>query len=248
MIRAALSKLRGLIDPNSRDPFAGRDLHRHQESWIETKHLGVVIPPYHPTYPFEGFLGPNHARFASCAATDGVLVDLGIPGWLRREDALKIYELAYYSPGDILEIGTYQGLSTSIIAGAIADSGKKALLTVDLSPELSSKAQTHLLERGLSSNVSFFVNDATAFCQKLISEGRSHEYGPVAEVCRLMDKLITPRGLCLFHDFNDARNNDPDNPHYGVSGAVKDALPSDRFEFHGIFGCAALYRAKGIPA
>jgi hypothetical protein len=59
-----------------------------------------------------------------------------------------------------------------------------------------------------------------------------------------MEKLIYPRGLCLFHDFNDTKNNDPENKDYGVSQAVFEGLPMDRFEFHGIFGCTALYRAR----
>jgi hypothetical protein len=188
MIRSTMSRLKRLLDPRPEDPFADRELSRHQDSWIEPQKLGSIIPPYRPTYPFdEGFINQNHAYYASCPAIDGVLVDVGIPGWLRREDALKIYELAYYSPGDILEIGTYQGLSTSIIATAIADSSRKSVLTVDLSPEFSGKARSHLQARGLETNVTFFANDAAVFCEKLVAEGRqfsfifvdhSHEYEP----------------------------------------------------------------------
>jgi len=74
------------------------------ESWIEPHKLGSIISPNLPAYPFDGFINENHARFASCPVRDEILVDFGIPGWLRREDALKLsYELAYYSPGDVLD-------------------------------------------------------------------------------------------------------------------------------------------------
>jgi predicted O-methyltransferase YrrM len=39
-----------------------------------------------------------------------------VPGWLRPEDALKLYELAYYATGPILEIGTYRGKSGTLMA------------------------------------------------------------------------------------------------------------------------------------
>jgi hypothetical protein len=71
----------------------------------------------------------------------------------------------------------------------------------------------------------------------------SHEYGPVRDVCEVLDRIVGPRAFVLFHDFNDPRNNDSANPDYGVSQAVFDALPAARFEFYGMFGCTALYRA-----
>jgi predicted O-methyltransferase YrrM len=264
MIRSTLNKIRGLMRGGqaklagtgkmAADPFEAVELNRNEGSWMEPDKLGSFVPSYKPTYIFDGYINEGHEAFTTCPVKEGILVDLGMPGWLRREDALKIYELAYYSPGDILELGTYQGLSTSIISKAIADSGgKKRLVTVDMSPDYSRAAVGYLTERGLDGNVSFFVSDATSFCQKLIAEGRkfsfifvdhSHEYQPVFEACQLMAQLIYPRGLSLFHDFNDPRNNDPENKDYGVSQAVLEGLPIGRFEFHGIFGCTALYRAK----
>lgn len=244
------------------DPYESSELASHSQSWIEPHKLGNIIPPYLPTYPFDGFINENHARFASCPVRDGILVDIGIPGWLRREDALKLYELAYYSPGDVLELGTYHGLSAAIISTALADAGnQRELVTIDLSQECSSNAVGHLSKRKLQRNVTFLVGDATGMCEKLIAKGRrfsfvfvdhSHEYAPVAAACGLMGRLIYARGLCLFHDFNDARNNDSVHSHYGVSQAVFDGLPPGQFEFHGIFGSTALYRAKnpdqGAPA
>lgn len=81
------------------------------------------VPPYRATYAFAGeFLNEQHRFYSICPAKEH-LIDLGIDGWLRRENALNLYELAYFAPGPILEIGSYHGLSTSILARAVAEGG-----------------------------------------------------------------------------------------------------------------------------
>ncbi|MEZ4837503.1 MAG: class I SAM-dependent methyltransferase, partial [Caldilineaceae bacterium] len=70
----------------------------------------------------------------------------------------------------------------------------------------------------------------------------SHAYEPVYGVCRVLDQIIAPGGFCLFHDYNDIRNADPEDKEYGVYQAVVDGLNLDAFEFYGIFGCCGLYR------
>src|SRR4051812_49312280 len=42
-----------------------------------------------------------------------------IDGWLEPVDSLKLYELAYLADGPFLEIGTYRGKSTTLIATAL---------------------------------------------------------------------------------------------------------------------------------
>ncbi len=82
-----------------------------------------AVPPYLPAYEYpDEFLNEQHRSYSTCPAKKH-LIDLGIDGWLRREDALKLYELAYFAAGPILEIWSYHGLSTSILARAVADSG-----------------------------------------------------------------------------------------------------------------------------
>ncbi|MEO8277032.1 MAG: hypothetical protein ABI639_12525, partial [Thermoanaerobaculia bacterium] len=91
------------------------------------------VPSYMRTFDFDGeFINGAHAFFATCPTRDH-LIDLGIDGWLRREDALKLYELAYFASGPILEIGSYQGLSTSILVRATRDSGRRnRIVSVEL--------------------------------------------------------------------------------------------------------------------
>src|SRR5438128_632925 len=86
----------------------------------------VEIPPFRPTYAYgDGFVNESHASYQTCPANEH-LIDLGISGWLRREDALKLYELAYFADGPILELGSYHGLSTSILSRAAHDAGRAA--------------------------------------------------------------------------------------------------------------------------
>ena len=97
------------------------------------------------------------------------------------------------------------------------------------------------------------LGDAARASERLIRSGRAfalvfvdagHSYDSVLGVCRLLPELMKSGGFCLFHDYNDLRNLDPNDAEYGVAQGVQDGLPNDTFEFHGIFGCCALYRKK----
>lgn len=182
------------------------------------------------------------------------MIGKSIPGWLRREDALKLYELAYFAGGDILELGSYQGLSTCILAQASRESPhRKRVYSVDLDPAAVALARRHLRLRLLARAVRLTCGDALTLVRQQAAAGKkfafifvdhSHAYEPVYEVCRELGKIVLPGGFCLFHDFNDARNRDAANEDYGVYQAVRDGLSSNEFEFYGIYGCAALFRAR----
>jgi len=179
---------------------------------------------------------------------------MGIPGWLRREDALKLYEMAYCTSGHILELGPYLGVSTTILAQAVKDAGRGTLITsVDIGPAITAEARRHLEHRELDTYVQLVCAEATEFCRELIHNKRtfgfvfidhSHAYRDVCEICQLLPELLLEGGFCLFHDFNDVRNNDVNNLDYGVSRAVYDTLDMKAFNFYGIYGCTALYRKK----
>src|SRR5262249_44886716 len=87
---------------------------QNADSWIAPAEIGTRIPPYRRTIAGPGFINEHHRFFAVCPVKEEILIDIDIPGWLRREDALKLYEMAYFTNGHILELGTYQGLSTAI--------------------------------------------------------------------------------------------------------------------------------------
>ena len=67
---------------------------------------------------------------------------------MQRGDALKLYELAYFCEGDVLELGTHKGLSTSIIAQALHDRKRDGILeTVDIDSESNRAARDNLAGR-----------------------------------------------------------------------------------------------------
>ena len=237
-------------------------LARHPESFLRLDEVGSVIPPYRPTFPFPGpYIDPFHRHLGESPLKDGLLIQLKnssfwgqtIQGWLRREDALKLYEIAYFAEGDILELGSFHGLSTSILSRARRRSQHvKIIETVDLSPRSILMTEWNLRRQGLKRGVRTFVGDALLEMKRRARRGgrygmvfvdHSHAYGPVHSVCRELTSIVLPGGFCLFHDFNDPRNYDLADEDHGVYQAVVDGLDAARFELYGIYGCLALYRA-----
>jgi SAM-dependent methyltransferase len=233
----------------------------HPESFQRLDEAGTTIPPYRPTYDFPGpYLDSVHESLGTGPLRDGFLVDrrtggvLGWPirGWLRREDALKLYEIAYFAAGDILELGSFHGLSTSLLALARrAGPGFGRIDSVDLARNSVAMTRLNLLRQGLLHRVRVHRGDALAFVRARRAEGRryamafvdhSHAYGPVYEVCRELSAVVSPGGFCLFHDFNDPRNYDPEDADHGVHQAVTGGLDPAAFEFYGLYGVVALYR------
>jgi len=235
----------------------------HPDSFLRLDALGTVIPPYRPTFGFPGqYIDAAQRRLATSPLKDGHLIQLEnspwfgqtIQGWLRREDALKLYEIAHFVKGDILELGCFHGLSTSILSRANRTSPHpKRIESVDLSPHAVRRARWNLWRQGLKAGVSLFVGDALVEVRRRADRGarfgmvfvdHSHAYVPVYEVCRELRRIVPAGGFCLFHDFNDPRNFDPADEDHGVYQAVAHGLASAEFEFYGIYGCLALYRAR----
>lgn len=224
--------------------------------------LGMNYPRYRPTFDFsKDYIDYSHRFFSRCPVQDGTLIQVKngrwwggatIAGWLRREDALKLYEMAYFVRGDILELGSYHGLSPTILSEANQHSlYRKCIYSVDLSPECVKQTEHNLRSKGLSQGATTICAEATSAMKSLGAEGKkfafafidhSHAYEPVYAVCRELDKVMLKGGFCLFHDFNDPRNREANNQEYGVYQAVTEALDAATFEFYGIYGCTALYR------
>jgi SAM-dependent methyltransferase len=236
---------------------------RHPESFLRLDDVGTVIPPYRPTFDFPGdFVDEAQRRLALLPLKDGVLIQLEnsrwlgqtIRGWLRREDALKLYEIAYFASGDILELGSFHGLSTSILSSASRNSFRpKRIESVDLSPRSVFMTEWNLRRQGLKRGVRTFAGDALVEVKRRADRGarfgmvfvdHSHAYGPVYQVCRELGRIVDAGGFCLFHDFNDPRNYDLADVDHGVYQAVVDGLAPADFTFYGLYGCLALYRRR----
>jgi hypothetical protein len=235
-------------------------MNAHQESFLRLEDLGRIIPSYQPTFEFStNFINEKHEYFSKCPIIEDKLIQVRtnrtsgslIEGWLRREDALKIYEMAYFVSGDILELGTYHGLSTSILSQANADSPhKKHIYSVELNFEAATVAQRNLDVAGLQEDVTLLVTDAVTAIREFADQGKkfefvfidhSHSYEAVFSVCKELDRIMLAEGFCLFHDFNDGRNTH-DNTDYEVYQGVMAGLDPGEFQFYGIYGCAGLYK------
>ena len=219
------------------------------------------VPPtidldYRPTFGFAGYLNAQHAAWANWPLTAERILQHSIFGWLRRADALKLYEMAALCPGDVLELGTHQGLSTHIMAAAVESfGGGRRIDSFDLDPECVAKARANLSPEVAKGIVSIDVGEAGARCRRFIAEGRrfgfvfvdhTHYYGPMCEICRLLPEVVEPGGFVLLHDFTDPRSRAPADgepePDFGVLAACHDCLPPGAFRYFGAFGCSGLFR------
>src|SRR5437763_6583424 len=90
----------------------------------ELSTVGVTFPPYRRSFSFAGeFIDADHRAIAELPAPEGLIVT-DVQGFLRPADALTLYELAYFATGDILELGSAWGLSTTILCRAAANAGR----------------------------------------------------------------------------------------------------------------------------
>jgi predicted O-methyltransferase YrrM len=239
-------------------------LNGHPESWLQLEELGSRMPPYAPTYDFPApFIDRAQEEIANYPCLDDARIQMKtrrwfgrvVRGWLRREDALKLYELSYFARGDVFELGTHYGLSAAILARAARNSPyPKHVESIELKPKRTKAAQRNLARLGLLQLVTARSADGVLAVKEHAANGRqfglvfidhSHAYTPVYEVCRSLDRIVAPGGFCLFHDFNDIRNRDPEDDAYAVFQAVNEGLDKQRFRFYGIYGCSGLYRYTG---
>jgi len=187
---------------------------QHLHTFLGLSELGTKPTPYMPTYRFAGqFINANHEFYANCPTgykDINVCIDIGIDGYLQHGDALKLYELAYFASGDILELGTFCGLSTGIIAQAIHDSKKQIRFeTVDIDKDANVLAQQNVRSKTGRAPVEFNICDATEYMEKAIVKNSIydfifidhwHGYDATYETAMRAKKLLNPGGFCLFHD------------------------------------------------
>ena len=135
-----LSRFQIAKQNNSTPPIAYRE-----ETRVQLSEAGAWRP-YVKTYEFKGdAISRYHSALASapCGRMGAPsCIDIGIDGYLDRLEAMKLYELAYYCNGDILELGTFRGLSSSIFARALEDRGARGCIDtcdIDLPPPKSRK-------------------------------------------------------------------------------------------------------------
>jgi predicted O-methyltransferase YrrM len=198
---------------------------------------------YQPSYDFGGDrVSGDHGR------AEELVED--VPGWLRPEDALKLYELAYYARGPILEIGTYRGKSGTLMAIATRDAGRSALVvSVDVDPQALTAAAAAAAAKGVRDRLllvrgsveALFAANRT-FRPSLVFLDADHSYEAVRRDLSTLEPHVPHGGLLLLHDFLDPRNDDPAEIEVGVAHAVRDSWVANHCEFSGVFGACGLFR------
>jgi predicted O-methyltransferase YrrM len=164
---------------------------------------------------------------------------------------MKLYEMAAQGEGDILELGTHKGLSTSILAAGISTRQDGTIEAVDIDPTANIEARETISRLPGAERVNFVIMDATRRLNELIMMERKfgfvfvdhwHGYEATHDVATRLERLLLDGGFVLFHDAINVGNANPDHP-YGVFQAIEDTIGIDRrFEFCGNFGCCSLYR------
>ncbi len=230
-------------------------LELHPNSAIE---LGSGLARrYVRNFPYAGDFIDDFHRSLSSAPLNGPIIQLDIPGWLRPADALKLYEVGYFSPGDILEFGTNRGLSAYILASAVKNSGRlNKVATMELNKDYTEVARKSLSAKGLADFTEFYTGDAADSCEQFARQGRtfgmafvdhSHAYEHVLKSCDDVDRLLNVGALCIFHDYTDRRNTlskgvGESGSEYGVYAGIQDGLSKRRFRFVGVYGCCGVFQ------
>jgi len=232
---------------------------RHQDTLLSLKETATdrrFAMPFRKTFDYEGdFLNEEHQRLGSRLHDTG-MIDIGVEGWLLPADAYKLYEMAYFSPGDLRELGSYRGLSATVMNQACTTNGRnQVIVSIDLDTSAIEIACRQLRTQEGGDRAHFFAVDAETSVRDLAACKRqfgfafvdhSHRYEHVIGVCQQLHRVVEIGGFALFHDFNDPRNSAESAPDYGVYQGVMDGLRPDRWEFWGIYGCTGLFRRIGM--
>ena len=237
-----------------RQPAMALPVIQAPEQLPELSTVGITFPSYRRSFGFAGeFIDADHRAIAELPAPEGLIVT-DVQGFLRPADALALYELAYFATGDILELGSAWGLSTTILCRAAANAGRGSQVwSVELDPEFQ-KATAHAVSsHGLEPQYRALPGDANRVMGDLIAHRRTfsvmfvdhdHGYDAVHSACDALPRLLLPGGMALFHDFNDDRNS-TEAGQYGIYRAVSELVADPEVSFLGTIGCCALVHRAG---
>jgi Methyltransferase domain len=179
-----------------------------------------------------------------------------LPGWLLDEDAMKLYELAYSSSGPILDVGTYRGKSAILMACALRDAGSAGpVVSLDVDPDAVRAAAALAADRAVADRMALVRGTAEQLFRavpglrpSLVFLDGDHSRRGVARDLKALEPRVPAGGSLLFHDYHDARNDDPTEPDYGVVRGVTESWVSGECEFEGVFGCCGLFRRRNGPS
>jgi predicted O-methyltransferase YrrM len=161
------------------------------------------------------------------AAVDRLVEELKVEGWCRPAERAVLYALARYGPGagEIVEIGTWQGLSTLYLAAGSKVAGREQVTTID--PDTADNWATvhrNLLYAGVADWVTVLTAESTAAARewagqpiRLLYLDGDHHYEQVVRDFQAWQSFVAPGGVVAFHDALEPRWP-------GVSQAIDELL------------------------
>ena len=179
-----------------------------------------------------------------------------IPGWLRPEDAEKLWELAQSTSGPILEIGTHHGKSAVLMALARKEAGQGGpLYTLDVDSRVIAAAAAQARTHRVSELIVFVRGTSAAFRRvypwlrpALTFVDGDHTRAGVDRDLAALEMLVPVGGRLLFHDFHDPLNEDATCAAIKVRPAVEASWVKRDCSFDGVFGCCGLYTRRHATA
>ena len=175
-----------------------------------------------------------------------------VDGWLLPEDVFKLYDLAYAAAGPILEIGTYHGRSTIVMALALKDAGNPVpLVSLDVDPEALHAAGENARRKGVAGRITLvrgtaaaFFRATTGFVPAVVFVDGDHSAAGAARDLRVLEPHVADGGLLFLHDYGDPRDPDPGEAEFGVSEAVARTWVARQCDQLGVFGVGGLFRRR----
>ena len=233
------------------DPFGWRSARVSRPPFLLAPRPLPALPDLLGSYEgyrplFDASPDAGHQLIESWPVVGG-LVATEPAGFLRPADALTLYDLSRYQPGDVLEIGSAWGLSTTILCRGVKARGGGMVVSMEIDAVFQKTAVESVRKIGLGRWHRMRKGDASLLMEEAIDRAETygsifidHDHGLAASIraCELLPRLLAPNGFLLFHDFNDPLNQ---SGNYGVYEAVRRMLETHpTLSLYGIPGCCAL--------
>lgn len=180
-----------------------------------------------------------------------------IPGWLEPEDAMKLYELAYFAAGPILEVGTFCGRSATVMATAVSDRRNPVpVVSLDTDPAGMAIARRALKAHNVDRHVVLACASATdwvrampAFRPALVFLDADHSAPAVCTDLDALEHVLDSGALILCHDYLPLGVPDtidfPISPHpIAVTDGIERSALFPRLVSGGTFGCSGLFQVQ----
>jgi len=249
--RRVLHLSRSVLRLDSAPPRFPAPVVRTSQPLPERRQLGQSFPSHTHIYEYVGdFIDADHRAISKLPETGG-LIQIATPGFLRPADAMALYEIAYFSRGEILELVSQSALSTVFLCQAAVNAKRGVIVrTADESPGHGALRRTTLEQLGIAGIHCHDAATPLEAVRRLAGDRRqfgtvfldfAQAFGPVSAVCRFLPEILIPGALVLVHDLNDERNaRSPDE--YGIYDAVTGLLASGAIQFLGLVGCCGVLR------